>query len=196
MSKEKKRSRRQALKELFLGAKDPMDRIRDADVVLRDYGFKPVFETKTLEARRSEISRVFGHLLKLETEAEEEEDTEKKFDIAEKAKRQAKKLGLLFYLFFSTGSPWVRGVDNEWLSTKVSDFIEQYEDIGHLPSFLSLLHAESMQLLHMSWQGIDVTQMPDYIIQVMNPMGNQNQNLPYGFGPKQITQSQEQEASE
>ena len=46
-----KRGRKQALKEVFFGPKDPMAHIRQADVVLQDYGFKPVFETKNYTAK-------------------------------------------------------------------------------------------------------------------------------------------------
>lgn len=91
--------------------------------------------------------------------------------LQEKSAFQAYKLAKLFNLFFATGSPWIRGLDNSDLSNAVACYIMNYEDFGHLPSALPDLHAESMQLLHLSWQGIDVTNTPPYLIQVPTVLG-------------------------
>jgi hypothetical protein len=74
------------------------------------------------------------------------------------------KLAKLFQLYFITGSPWVRGVDNETLSQATAAFIENFEDCGDIPGAFRDLHAEATFLLHLSWQGLDVTNTPAYVI--------------------------------
>ena len=168
----------------------PIDRIKQADAVLRDYGFVPVFEMKTTEQRRTEISKAFSDLLKTEMKIYSTKKLDTREALMQKAKFQAQKLSMLFYLFFQTGSPWVRGLDNGELSNAVSCYIMNYEDFGHLPSALPDLHAESMQLLHLSWQGVDVTQMPDYIIQVMQPQYGYKGMMPTSGGAVSETYQQ------
>lgn len=180
-----RKSRFKVLKDLIRPPVDPTKRIEDAYGIMKEVGgFRPIFNVKDVEQRRSEILKVLYDLNDLQFKIIKSKDTATIQETQEKATFQAYKLAKLFDLFFATGSPWVRGIDNEFLSSKVSDYIQQYEDIGHLPDFLPMLHTESMQLLHMSWQGLDVTNTPGYIIQVMGPQ-NQHQQLPYGYGPAQ-----------
>jgi hypothetical protein len=178
----KKPSRLKILKELIRPS-DPSKRIEDAYGIMKEVGgFRPIFNVKDVEQRRSEIIKVLYDLNTLQFQITQSKDATTIKETQEKATFQAYKLAQLFNLFFASGSPWVRGIDNEFLSSKVSDYIQQYEDVGHLPDFLNMLHTESMQLLHMSWQGLDVTNTPGYIIQVTGPQ-NQHQQLPYGYGP-------------
>lgn len=184
---QEKKSRFKILKDI-IRPPDPNKRIEDAYGIMKEVGgFRPIFNVKDVEQRRSEILKVLYDLNTLQFKITTGKSQATIQETQQKAIFQAYKLAQLFNLFFATGSPWVRGVDNEWLSSKVSDYIQQYEDVGHLPDFLAMLHTESMQLLHMSWQGIDVTNTPGYIIQVINPM-NQHQQLPYGYGPTQSPQ--------
>jgi len=183
----KPRSRWSILKELIKPS-DPNKRIEDAYGIMKEVGgFRPLFNVKDLEQRRNEIIQVMTELTKLEVQVAEAED----IDIEERLNRkilvQTYKLTKLFQLFFTTGSPWVRGQDNEQLSEAVACYIENFEDVGDLPGFLPDLHSESIFLLHLAWQGIDVTNTPGYVIQVTNvpgqPVSPRNPNpQPLGDG--------------
>jgi hypothetical protein len=187
-----RKSRFKILKDL-VRPPDPNKRIEDAYGIMKEVGgFRPLFNVKDVEQRRSEILKVLYNLNDLQFKITKSKDQATIKETQEKATFQAYKLAQLFNLFFASGSPWVRGIDNEFLSSKVSDYIQQYEDVGNLPDFLNMLHSESIQLIHLSWQGIDVTNTPGYIIQVINPQ-NQHQQLPYGYGPSQNPQTTEQQ---
>jgi len=115
----------------------------------RDAGFIPIFNVDDLEARRQEIKD--------------------SLDEAEIAKFEPdKQRGVVvktFKLFFSAGNPWYRGLDNRELASKVSDFLAQYTDLGYMDEFIPDLFEESMHLLSLSWQALDVTNTPPYIIE-------------------------------
>lgn len=75
------------------------------------------------------------------------------------------------------------GLDNRELTTKVSKFLRLYNEVASLSAFTRDLFMCSVQLLHLSFQALDVTNTPGYVIQVNNvPMGAR-QPLPYGYGP-------------
>lgn len=109
---------------------------------------RPLFNIRDLEQRRSEISDILeglaGKTLSLHIQKEVVDKT--------------------FRLFFLSGSPWYRGLDNRELSGKVADFLDLYIDIGPLPAFIPDLFMCSMQLLHLSYQALDVTNTPAYVI--------------------------------
>jgi hypothetical protein len=177
-----KKSRLSIIKDLILPP-DPNKRIEDAYGIMKEVGgFRPIFNVKDTEQRRSELINSLFELEKIEYEVRTTKDKTTIQTLQDKATFQAYKLAKLFNLFFATGSPWVRGLDNSDLSNAVACYIMNYEDFGNLPSALPDLHAESMQLLHLSWQGIDVTNTPGYIIQVMQPQHNYNPMMPTSGG--------------
>lgn len=71
----------------------------------------------------------------------------------------------VFTLFFTAGDPWYRGLDNRELALKVVCFLENVTDVGHLNAFIPDLFEEAMQLLSLSWQALDVTNTPWYIVE-------------------------------
>lgn len=142
----------------------PSDRIADDFGILKEVaGLRYLQNIKDTEQRRTEIIDVMKELNDLEfTIIKDDKGTriaqEKQFMF------NAYKLAKLFQLYFVTGSPWVRGVDNETLSTATAAFIENFEDCGDIPGAFRDLHAEATFLLHLSWQGVDVTNTPAYVI--------------------------------
>jgi hypothetical protein len=176
----------------FVKAPDPTTRIDDAYGVMKEVGgFRPLFNVKDTEQRRKEILLAFTDLETKEDAIRTATNMTQKECLQREALHGAYKLAKLHNLFFATGSPWYRGRDNPELANAVSCYIQNFEDVGHLPECLPDLYAESMMLLHLSWQALDVTNTPGYIIQVNNVPTNGHQNLPYGYGPSQKSQNTE-----
>jgi hypothetical protein len=157
------------LKNFLLRRSNPMQRVDGAFGRLQtEAGLSPLYKDRTVEIRRKEIIDVMQDLNELEFEIVKEK-TEKgeTFSVLQKVKEhnfKAFKLAKLFQLFFVTGDPWIRGLDNGKLSIAVSALIEQYEDVGHLTGFLNMLTSEAYELIHLAWQTIDVDVMPPMLL--------------------------------
>lgn len=129
---------------------DPTKRIEDAYGILKEVGgFQPLFNIRDLEQRRKELMSTLKGC-KLSTRS-----YTVKRDVVDK----------VFTLFFGSGSPWYRGLDDREKSSKVADFLELYEDVRALPSFMGDLFNCAMQLLHISFTETDVTNTPAYVSQ-------------------------------
>jgi hypothetical protein len=157
-----KKGRVQKIKE-FIKPPTPMERIREAGVIQKESGFIPWLNVRDLEQRREEINSIL-------TSVEGQTLTEQ---------MQKSVVDKTFKLFFLSGSPWYRGLDNRELSGKVSKFLQLYNRIGRLPAWTSDLFMCSMHLLHLSFQAIDVTNTPVYITQIMN-VPQKGQPIPFG----------------
>jgi hypothetical protein len=143
-----KKGRIQRVKE-FIRPPDPTKRIEDAYGIMKEVGgFRPLFNVRDLEQRRKEIDQILTSI-----EGKTMSRNMKK-DVVDKT----------FKLFFLSGSPWYRGLDNRELTTKASMFLRLYNEIGCLRAFTSDLFMCSMQLLHLSFQALDVTNTPAYVI--------------------------------
>ncbi len=150
-------SRFQRLKAVFRN--EPVARVEDAYGLMHEVGgFIPMFNIRDLEQRRSEIEKILQSL-----EGQTLTDAIRK-DVIDKT----------FRLFFLSGSPWYRGLNNRELSGKASDFLWVYNDIGHLPAFTSDIFMCSIQLLHLSFQALDVTNTPAYVIHTTPVITPQN----------------------
>lgn len=119
----------------------------------REAGFIPIYNVDDTESRRLEIQNVLT------------ESKDALFDMT-KQREIAKKT---YALFFSAGNPWYRGLDNRELAEKVKCFLENYTEVGNMEEFIPDLFEESMQLLSLSWQALDVTNTPPYIIEARPP---------------------------
>lgn len=148
----KKKGRLQQLREI-IKPPDPTKRIDDAWGVMKEVGgFRPLFNVRDLEQRRKEI----GDILTDVQEKTSNETMEK--DVINKT----------FKLFFLSGSAWYRGLDNRELTKKVALFLRLHNEVAMLPAFTRDLFMCSMQLLHLSFQALDVSNTPGYVIQVNN----------------------------
>jgi hypothetical protein len=56
-------------------------------------------------------------------------------------------------------------LDDRELAEKVSSFLANCTDCGYLEPFMPDLFEEAMQLLHLSFKALDVTNTPPYIIE-------------------------------
>jgi hypothetical protein len=121
----------------------------------REAGFIPIYNLNDTESRRAEIKTV------LEESKDALFDREKQREIAKKT----------YAIFFSAGNPWYRGLDNRELADKVRCFLENYTEVGDMEEFIPDLFEESMQLLSLSWQALDVTNTPPYIIEAPPKQG-------------------------
>jgi hypothetical protein len=158
MTEQKKSRIRKVAEKLHLAK--PSDRVNEAMSILRrEAGMIPIFNILDLERRRSEIREILE-----DVEAKKYLDHKIKMDVVNKT----------FRLFFQTGSPWVRGLDNRELSHKVACFLQLYNELRELPAFTSDLFMCSIQLLHLSFQALDVTNTPPYIVvtqPIISPYG-------------------------
>jgi hypothetical protein len=144
----KKKSRLQTVKEI-IRPPDPTKRIEDAYGILKEVGgMRPLFNVRDLEQRRKEIGEILTEIQGKTLS----EDMEK--DVVEKT----------FKMFFLSGSAWIRGLDNSDLSHAVSSFLSLYKRIGYLPHAPKHLFVCAMNLLHYSFQALDVTNTPAYVI--------------------------------
>jgi len=119
----------------------------------KEAGFIPIFNKTDLENRRTEIKKILDGI---ETKIF---DSDKggivKKDVVQK----------VFKMFWSEGDAWYRGLDNRELSEKVACFLANCTDCGYLAPFMPDLFEEAMVLLHFSFQALDVTNTPPYIIE-------------------------------
>jgi hypothetical protein len=134
---------------------NPMERIDNANVIFKEYGLIPVLNIRDLEQRRNEIRVLL-------------EEIEGKTLTTEMQKETVEKV---FRLFFLSGSAWIRGLDNPSLSHAVTSFLSLYKRIGHLPHSPPHLFVCAMNLLHYSFNALDVTNTPVYMMHVMQPQG-------------------------
>jgi hypothetical protein len=158
------KGRFQKLREAIQPPK-PSDRIADDFGILKEVaGLRYLQNIKDTEQRRTEIIDIMRELNDLEFTIIKNENGATRITQEKQFLFNSYKLAKLFQLYFITGSPWVRGADNETLSMATAAFIENFEDVGDIPGAFRDLHAEATYLLHLSWQGIDVTNTPAYVI--------------------------------
>lgn len=132
---------------------DPMERIENANVIFKEYGLIPVLNIRDLEQRRTEIQAILTEVEGKTLSGEMEKETVEK----------------VFRLFFLSGSAWIRGIDNPDLSKAVTSFLSLYKRIGHLQHSTRHLFVCAMNLLHYSFNALDVTNTPVYMMHVMQP---------------------------
>lgn len=133
-------------------------RTREAfDRLKEEAGFIPIFNIDDLEQRRQEIKKIL------------DEVQEALFD----PQKQKEIVAKVYGLFFVSGDPWYRGLDDRELAKKVSGYLQNFKEISNLYGgpgpFLHELFEESIQLLNLSWKQLDVTNTPAYIVESNKP---------------------------
>ena len=120
----------------------------------KEAGFIPIFNKTDLEGRREEIK---GIMADIETKIfdPDQDGVAVKTEVVQKT----------FKMFWSEGDAWYRGLDNRELSEKVACFLANCTDCGYMTEFMPDLFEEAMVLLHFSFQALDVTNTPPYIIE-------------------------------
>lgn len=120
----------------------------------KEAGFIPIFNVTDLETRRTAIKKIMDDIETKIFDPDQGGYTVQK-EVVQKA----------FKMFWAEGDAWYRGLDNRELSEKVACFLDNCTDCGFLPSFMPDLFEEAMVLLHFSFQALDVTNTPPYIIE-------------------------------
>lgn len=67
--------------------------------------------------------------------------------------------------FFCSGSPWYSSLDDRKLARKVKAFLELWNYVAEMPSFVDDLYMCRMQIVHLSWETLDVTNTPPILIE-------------------------------
>jgi hypothetical protein len=119
------------------------------DRLYKEAGFIPLLNMRDTESR----------LTYLRTQLEEQD-----FAVFD-PKRQAEVVRKVYATFFLAGDAWYRGLNNRELAEKVACFLQNYTEVGYMEEFVPDLFEEAMQLLSLSWQEIDVTNTPFYIVE-------------------------------
>lgn len=115
----------------------------------QEAGFIPLLNMNDTEARLLKMKEILG------------KDDFAVFD----PEKQAEVVRKVYGLFFLAGDAWYRGLDNRELAEKVSCFLQNYTEVGYMKEFVPDLFEEAMQLLSLSWQELDVTNTPWYVIE-------------------------------
>lgn len=115
----------------------------------KEAGFIPLLNMRDIESRLEDIRKTLS-----------EED----FAVWDN-KKQKEFVKRVYSLFFLAGDAWYRGLDNRELAEKVSFFLQNYTEVGYMDEFVPDLFEEAMQLLSLSWQALDVTNTPFYIVE-------------------------------
>lgn len=133
----------------------PKTDVKEAwDRMHKEAGFIPIFNKTDLENRRTEIKTILKDIETKIFDPEKDGHAVQK-DVVQKT----------FKMFWSEGDAWYRGLDNRELSEKVACFLANCTDCGYLAPFMPDLFEEAMILLHFSFQALDVTNTPPYIIE-------------------------------
>lgn len=144
------------------------------DRLHKEAGFIPLYNDTQTEMRRKEVKLTLDECYKVMF------DPSKQRDVVARTYR----------LFFTAGVQWFRGLDNRELAEKVSFFLQQYTEVGYMDEFLPDLFEESMQLLALSFQALDVTVLPPMIIEsrpvVFPPRGGNVPDMDDEMGQKEI----------
>lgn len=124
------------------------------DRLHKEAGFIPILNITDLEARRKEVKAILAEIETKIFESDKDGMAVKK-EVVQK----------VFKMFWGEGDAWYRGLDNRELSEKVACFLENCVDCGYMDSFMPDLFEEAMVLLHFSFQEVDVSHTPVYIIE-------------------------------
>ena len=126
-------------------------------------GFKPIVKSDILESRRLSIDEDLATILTIVNNP----------TIANDKKGEA--IDQLMRLTFLVASPWLRSMDNPWLSHKMNCFIQNYREWRKLPEMFDHLVEEAKAIINLSMTNIDVEPLTPIIIQTVQPFGG-------GFG--------------
>ena len=97
----------------------------------------------------------------------------------------------LMRLTFLVASPWLRSMDNRWLSHKMNCFIQNYREWRVIPEFFDHLVEEAQAIINLAFCNIDIEPLTPIIIQTV---GQQRSSGVYPLtGYQAITPRKEEE---
>lgn len=132
----------------------PDEKFRVSSVLdkLADEGFKPLIKSDVLDSRRMSIDQELADILTTV------------YNPTKKLKEKGEAIDKLMRLVFLVASPWLRGMDNRWLSYKVNCFIQNYREWRKIPEFYDHLLEEAKAIINLSMTNIDVEPLTPIII--------------------------------
>ena len=120
---------------------------------LEKEGFKPLIKGDILDSRRISLDKELAGIL-----TDIYNPTTKKED-------KGKAIDKLVRLTFLIASPWLRSMDNRWLSHKMNCFIQNYREWRPMPEFYDHLIEEAKAIINLAFTNIDVEPLTPIIIQ-------------------------------
>jgi len=126
---------------------------------LEKEGFKPIVKSDILESRRLSIDNDLATILTTVYNPTETDDN------------KGKAIDQLMRLTFLVASPWLRSMDNPWLSHKMNCFIQNYREWRKIPEMFDHLVEEAKAIINLSMTNIDVEPLTPIIIQTWQPQG-------------------------
>ena len=130
---------------------------------LAEEGFRPLIKADVLDSRRKSIDEELARLL-VAVNNPTKKDEEK-----------GEAVDQLMQLTFLVASPWLRSMDNAWLSHKINCFVQNYREWRTMPEFYDHLVEEALAIINLAFTNIDVEPLKPLIIQTQPQYGG-------GFG--------------
>jgi len=138
---------------------------------LAEEGFKPLIKADVLDSRRKSIDEELARILVV---ANNPTNTDEE---------RGEAVDQLMQLTFLVASPWLRSMDNRWLSHKVNCFIQNYREWRKIPEFYDHLVEEALAIINLSMTNIDVEPLTPIVIQTQPQYGGGfSQTLPSSGG--------------
>jgi len=119
-------------------------------------GFLPIFVEGRLELRTQEQQKVLDEI---KTEMEECKTPE------QLQKTMFQSNIKVFNLFHTTGSQWMRGLEDSRFAGKIRAYLEFFQRVFDRPAFTMDLFTCSMAMLNYAWKPEDVGSVPPYLIE-------------------------------
>lgn len=131
---------------------DERFRVKSVLDKLAKEGFKPLIKSDILDSRRISID---GELADILTIVNNPTKTDKK---------KGEAIDQLIRLTFLVASPWLRSMDNRWLSHKMNCFIQNYREWRRIPEFFDHLVEEAQAIINLSMCNIDIEPMTPIVL--------------------------------
>lgn len=160
LEEKKEKGRLAKAREWFgykIAGKSATERMEDTwDRIHRIGGFLPVFVEGRLELRTQEQQKILDQI---------KGDMEGCTTPEQLQKVMYKSNIKVFNLFHTTGSQWMRGLDDSRLAGKIRAYLEFFQRVHDRPAFTMDLFTCSMAMLNYSWKPEDVGSVPPYLIE-------------------------------
>jgi len=133
---------------------------------LAEEGFRPLIKADVLDSRRISIDQELARLL-VAVNNPTKKDEEKGEAVDE-----------LVQLTFLVACPWLRSMDNAWLSHKINCFVQNYREWRTMPEFYDHLVEEALAIINLAFTNIDVEPLKPLIIQTQPSYGGYSSVIP------------------
>ena len=141
-----------------IAGKEATQRMEDTwNRIHRIGGFLPIFIEGNLELRTQKQQQVLDEVQKELDNCEGDPEKLQKAMYKSNVK--------VFNLFHTTGSQWMRGLENSRFAKKIRAYLELFQRIYDDPAFTMDLFTCSMAMLNYSWKPEDVGSVPPYLIE-------------------------------